>query len=221
MIKQVLESLCIYLGIAAAILLVGLISHPVVAQTTAPESADKFESLRSDVGIHGLTVNIHQLGNVTYKGGRDTLRFDDSSELEFVYRNVRMMSQRLGVGYRVLTSFYTGGDGNGFGVGSWGVGPVIRAYPFRSDQVQPYVQLNSLFGNNLGVGKLANTRNVANGFRVRLGTKAGVAVRLTNKLGLFAEVGYEWESPRIFRADARALQANIGIDFYWFKYLTK
>jgi len=222
MIKQVLDSLCIYLGMAAgAILLIGIISQPVAAQTTAPESADKFESLRSDVGIHGLTTNIHALSDVTYKGSRDTLRYYDSSELEFVYRNVRMMFQRLGVGYQVVTSFYTGGDGNGFGVGSWGAGPIVRAYPFRSDQVQPYVQLNSLFGKDLGVGKLANTRNVADGFRIRYGARAGVAVRLTNKIGLFAEAGYDWEGSQFFKTDARAFQANIGIDLYLFEYLIK
>jgi hypothetical protein len=222
MIKQVLHSLCTYLGVAlSSILLISILSQPLSAQTTAPESANKFESLQSDVGIHGLTVNMHQLGDVTYKGSRDTLRYYDSSELEFVYRNVRMMFQRLGVGYQVVTSFYTGGDGKGFGVGSWGAGPIIRAYPFRSDQVQPYLQLNSLFGNNLGVGKLANTRNVADGFRIRLGARAGVAVRLTNNIGLFAEAGYDWESSRFFRADARAFQANIGIDLYLFDYLIK
>ena len=222
MITQVLDSLCTYLGVATgAILLIGIISQPVYAQnTSAPASSDKFESLRSDVGIHGLTVNLHALNNATYKGNKD-LQYYDSSELEFVYRNVRMMFQRLGVGYQLVTSFYTGGDGKGFGVGSWGGGPIVRAYPFRSDQVQPYLQLNSLFGNNLGVGRLANTRNVADGFRVRLGARAGVAVRLTNKIGLFAEAGYDWESSRFFRSDARAFQANIGIDLYLFEYLIK
>lgn len=217
MIKQVLQSLYKFLALAVLILCsVGMLAQPAAAQTDDLSSQDnQFESLRSDVGIHGLTANIHWLNDVTYKGN-DTLRADGSSELEFVYRNVRMMSQRLGVGYQVVTSFFVNGDESDFGVGSWGAGPVVRAYPFKTDQVQPYVQLNSLFGNNLGLGVLANTQEAADGFRVRFGLRGGVAVRLTNSVGLFTEVGYDWESSRIFRADARALQANIGIDFYLF-----
>ncbi|NGP89145.1 hypothetical protein [Fodinibius halophilus] len=218
MIKQVFESIYYYFGIvASAALLIVMISHPVSAQSgTTPNQDDQFESLRSDVGIHGLTANIHQLSDLTYKGNSDSLTFDNTSELEFVYRNVRMMSQRLGVGYQLMTSFYTGGDDSGFGVGSWGLGPVIRAYPFRSDQVQPYAQFNSMFGNNLGLSRLANTQDLSKGFRVRFGVRAGLAVRIANSFGLFTEVGYDWESSRIFRADSRAFQANVGFDFYLF-----
>ncbi|WP_138431315.1 hypothetical protein [Fodinibius saliphilus] len=217
MIKQVFDSFYSYLGIVASVMLLSVvICNPVAAQTdNAASEEDQFKLLRSDVGIHGLTVNLHQLSNLTYKKS-DTLQFDGTSELEFVYRNVRMMSQRLGVGYQLMTSFFTGGDDSNFGVGSWGLGPVVRAYPFRSDQFQPYVQLNSLFGNNLGVGRLANTQKVSKGFRVRFGLRAGLAVRISNGFGVFTEVGYDWESSRIFKADSRSFQTNIGFDFYLF-----
>lgn len=215
MIKQVFDSLSTYFGIAVlGALVMGVISQPVTAQST--DAVDNsYEPLRSDVGIHGLTANLHFLSDLTYKGN-DTLRTDGTSELEFVYRNVRMMSPRLGVGYQVLTSFYVDDQDSGFGVGSWGAGPVLRAYPFRNDVVQPYVQLNSLFGKNLGVSTLANTQEAADGFRVRLGLRGGVAIRLSNNVGLFTEFGYDWESSRLFKADARAFQANVGIDFYLF-----
>jgi hypothetical protein len=176
---------------------------------------NELESMRSDVGIHGLTANFHWLGKTTYLGN-DTLSYDGSSELEFVYRDVRMMSPRLGVGFQVLTSFFTDGPDSNFGVGSWGLGPVVRAYPLRTDRFLPYVQFNSLFGNNLAVGTLANTAEEGDGFRIRLGMRAGAAVRLTNSVGLFAEVGYDWESSSFFKADVRALQLNIGIDYYLF-----
>lgn len=192
----------------------GIFSHSVVAQS-ADSPDNQLKSLRSDVGIHGFTVNNHSFSDFSYLGN-DTLNTDGSSELEVVYRNVRTMSQRLGVGFQIVTSFFTDGENADFGVGSWGAGPVVRAYPFKTNRFQPYVQLNSLFGKNLAVNELANTREVGNGFRVRLGTRAGFALRISNSVGLFGEIGYDWESSRLFDPDARALQANIGIDFYLF-----
>ncbi|MDZ7683455.1 MAG: hypothetical protein U5J63_17525 [Fodinibius sp.] len=181
----------------------------------ADNGSDQFESLRSDVGIHGLTANIHSFSNYSYLGN-DTLSTDGSSELEFVYRDVRMVSERVGVGFQALTSFFVDGPNASFGVGSWGLGPIVRAYPLRTDQFQPYVQANALAGDNLAVSELANTATGGNGFRIRLGLRAGMAFRIIGDLGLFAEVGYDWESSRLFKADARALQANIGIDYYLF-----
>lgn len=216
MIKKVFASLCKYLGlIVLTVTSIGILSQPMTAQSTDSSQDDQFESLRSDVGIHGLTANVHWLSDLKYLKN-DTLQYDGSSELEFVYRNVRMMSQRLGVGYQILTSFFVNGNDTDFGVGSWGAGPVVRAYPFRTDRFQPYVQANALMGNNLALSELANTQTGGNGFRVRLGIRGGFAFRITNSVGLFGEVGYDWESSRIFKADARALQANVGIDFYLF-----
>ncbi|HLR31465.1 MAG TPA: hypothetical protein VK074_03180 [Fodinibius sp.] len=173
--------------------------------------------LRSDVGINGLTANFHWLGDFTYHDD-DPLQMDGSSELEIVFRNVRMMSPRVGVGYQVLGSFFVdnSGDQANFGIGSWGLGPVLRAYPFKTNRFQPYIQGNALLGNNMAVGKMANSRTGGEGFRVRLGLRAGIAYRITNAVGFFVEAGPDWESGRIFRSDARNLQVNIGIDFYRF-----
>lgn len=194
----------------------GIFIQPVFAQSENSDSQNnQLKSLRNDVGIHGFTVNMHQLSDFSHLGD-DTLNTDGSSELEVVYRNVRTMSQRLGVGFQIVTSFFTDGENADFGVGSWGVGPVVRGYPFRTDRFQPYIQLNSLMGKDLAVSELADTREGGEGFRVRLGTRAGFALRITNSVGLFGEVGYDWESSRLFKADSRALQANVGIDFYLF-----
>lgn len=202
--------------LTAVIFSIALLSQPVLAQSDDSFLDDGLKPLRSDVGIHGFTVNLHQLSNASFQGKDTTFTYDGSSELEFVYRNVRMMSPRMGVGFQILTSFFTDGENAGFGVGSWGAGPVIRAYPWKTDRFQPYLQLNSLFGKNLAVGNLANTEEFGSGFRIRLGVRAGAAVRITNSVGLFTEIGYDWGSGSLFEADARALQANVGIDFYLF-----
>lgn len=202
---------------------------PVTAQN---QDKDQFQSLRSDVGIIGLKANIQSLNSFERLDTDSTstpLLEDGSTELEFVLRNVRMISPRLGVGFQVLTSFFVNGDvgetqPNGenisgddpeFGIGSWGLGPVVRAYPFRTDRFQPYVEAEALFGNNLGVGDLADSQRQG-GFRVRMGLRGGAAFRITNRLGLFIEAGPDWESGRIFKPDARTLQINFGIDIYRF-----
>lgn len=218
MTKQVFDFFSKYF--AFTILMFGSIAffaNPLSAQTTDASSESNLQSLRSDVGINGLTANFHSLSNFTdlrhdTTQMNDTLRFDGTSELEIVFRDVRMISPRLGVGFQIVTSFFTG---NSFGIGSYGAGPVVRAYPFKTDRIQPYVQGNALFGNNLAVGKSANFQEDY-GFRVRLGLRGGLAVRLSNTIGLFTEVGYDWESSRIFDPDSRVFQTNVGIDLYLF-----
>ncbi len=181
----------------------------------AQEAGDSgLQPLRSDVGIIGVTANIDAMGRYTYMGS-DTLLAGTNSELEFEFRDVRMASPRIGVGFQAMTSVFV--DGSNFGFGSWGLGPVVRGYPLKTPQWQPYFQADALFGNNMGVGELADTRTGADGFRIRMGLRGGMAYRLSNKLGLFFEVGYDWESSEFFRADARVLQFNIGLDLYRFK----
>ncbi len=199
------------------VLTIALFVFSPVSLLAQTEGDSSIKPLRSDVGINGLTANFHALGDFEYLGN-DTLNYDGSSELEFVFRDVRMMTPQLGVGFQLLTSFFidNSGDKSNFGVGSWGIGPVVRYYPFRSDRFQPYVQANSMFGNNLAMSKLANTENGGDGFRVRLGLRGGVAYRFTNNFGMFVEGGPDWGSGRLFKADARTYQLNVGIDLYLF-----
>lgn len=217
MIKKVLIRLSKYFTTAIlSIGIIGICIQPATAQSS-DSSQNNLKQLRSDVGINGITANFHALSDLNYLGN-DTLQYDGSSELEIVLRDVRMMMPQLGVGFQIVTSFFVDNSGNNsnFGIGSWGAGPVVRYYPFRTNRVQPYVQANSLFGKDLAVSTLANTESGGDGFRVRLGLRGGLAIRLNNTIGLFTEVGYDWESSRIFKADARALQANIGFDLYLF-----
>lgn len=195
---------------------IGFSSQSATAQSTnSSEQDNQLQELRSDVGIHGLTVNLHALSDADYLGN-DTLSFDGSSEIELVYRDVRMMSQRLGVGFQILTSIFTDGENADFGLASWGIGPIVRAYPFRTDRFQPYAQLNMLLGKNFAIAEFANAGDTFDGFRMRLGMRAGTAYRISNNWGVFGEVGYDWGSSTFFKADTRALQVNIGVDFYLF-----
>ena len=217
MIKQVFDLNRPFASLVLVFSAIAFLAQPLLAQTTEMSSQSNLQSLRSDVGINGLTANFHSLSNFTdlrhdTTQMNDTLRFDDTSELEIVFRDVRMITPRLGVGFQVVTSFFTG---NSFGVGSYGAGPVVRAYPFKTDRIQPYVQGNALLGNNLAVGKSANFQKDY-GFRIRLGLRGGLAIRLSNSIGIFTEVGYDWESSRIFDPDSRVFQTNLGVDLYLF-----
>ncbi len=194
-----------------------LLFQPLSAQELDPRPADDpIKSLRSDVGIVGLTANLDWWNSFHYMGS-DTLglAYDTNHEVEIVFRNVRMISPHMGVGFMVLGGFFI--DGEDFGLGSWGLGPVLRYYPLQTDRFTPYLQAHSLLGNNLGLGELADTINEANGFRMRLALQAGIGIRLTNSLGFFIEFGPEWESSTLFSADSRVWQFNIGIDLYRFK----
>jgi hypothetical protein len=197
-----------------ALFLMGINISPLQAQSD--KNMGDLKSLRSDVGIIGLTANFDFLNKFDYFKN-DTLTSDGSSELEFKIRNVRMMTPRLGVGLQVLTSFFVNDaeDQPSFGIGSWGLGPVVRAYPFKTDRLQPYVQAEALFGNNMGVGDLSET-NASKGFSARMSLRGGIAYRLNNQFGLFIEAGSDWGSSRIFKAQARSLQINIGFDVYRF-----
>lgn len=190
-------------------------AKPLSAQElgTQPQD-DPLESLRSDVGIVGLTANL-DWWNKFYYMDNDTLLYDTNHEVEIVFRDVRMISERLGVGFMVMAGFFI--DGSDFGIGSWGLGPVIRGYPFKSDRFMPYFQAQALLGNMMGLGKLSDTINESNGFRARLGLKAGLGIRITNNFGFFVEFGPAWESDRLFRANSRVWQFNFGIDIYRFK----
>lgn len=174
---------------------------------------DRLRSLRSDVGIIGLTANFSWMNDFTYKGD-DPLLTDGTSEIEFIIRNVRTISPRAGVGFQILTSFFSGNSD--FGIGSWGIGPVLRGYPFKNDQWQPYLEADALFGNNMGLGDLADSQSASDGFRVRLGMRAGLTYRVNNTFGFFFEGGPDWEGSRFFKSDARAWQLNFGIDLYRF-----
>lgn len=197
----------------AIIFLVSMVTALPLAAQDGESAEQTIRPLRSDVGLNGITANFHWFSNLTYLGG-DSLQHDGTSELEIELRNVRMLSPRMGVGFQILTSFFVDGTGK-FGIGSWGAGPVLRGYPLKSEQWQPYLQADALFGNNMAVGTLANTGAV-DGFRVRLGLHGGLAYRISNQLGLFLEGGWNWESSRFFKSDARVLQVNVGIDLYRF-----
>lgn len=198
-------------------LITAFVSLPIasLAQTdNASESVSEIKPLRSDVGIIGLTANFKFLDDFTYLG-TDTLRSDSNTELEFVFRDVRTVSRQLGVGFQVLTSIFFD-DFSNFGIGSWGLGPVIRGYPLKTNKWQPYVEADMLFGNNMGVGDLSDSQTGGDGFRIRLGLSGGLAYRINNGLGLFVEFGPNWESSTFFKSDARTFQLNIGFDLYRF-----
>lgn len=211
MIKELVTTICLRKYILSLLLLMFVLG--TVGSEAQTVDSNQLKSLRSDVGIIGLTANFKELNDFHYMGS-ETLEPDTNTELEFVIRNVRTISPRAGVGFQILTSFFSGDSD--FGIGSWGFGPVIRGYPLERNQWQPYFEADALFGNNMALGELADTRTGGNGFRVRLGLRAGLTYRVSNNFGFFVEGGSDWESSRFFKSDARAWQLNFGIDLYRF-----
>lgn len=196
------------------LLVMAIASSSLLAQSSDSENTSINKPLRSDVGIVGITANFNALNKFTYKG-KQSLQKTDGSTFEIELRDVRTMSPHLGVGFEILGSFVSGGT-RGFALDGWGVGPVVRAYPFETTTWQPYGEMDLLLGNDMGLGELANTNNEGKGFRSRRGIRLGLSYRFQNKYGFFVEGGYEWEGDRLFQTDARALQLNLGFDLYLF-----
>ncbi len=205
------------LSLSMAIISTGLLASATFAQSgESMGQSQQIKPLRTDVGILGLTANFKWLNDFTYMGNKVLESDDTTTELEIEFRDVRTMSPRTAIGFQVMTSFYAGDSD--FGVGSWGLGPVFRVHPLalQLERWQPYVQGDALFGNNMALGELSDTRNGGDGFRVRLGLRGGLAYRFTNEFGIFLEGGPDWEGSRFFKADARAWQINFGVDLYRF-----
>ncbi|MGK7369186.1 MAG: hypothetical protein ACNS64_03135 [Candidatus Halalkalibacterium sp. M3_1C_030] len=204
------------LSLLPVFLMAGFLTSAAYAQgVESMEQSQEIKPLRTDVGILGLTANFKWLNDFHYMGNK-VLEEGENTELEIEFRDVRTMSPRTAIGFQVMTSFFAGGSD--FGVGSWGVGPVFRVHPLalQLDRWQPYIQGDALFGNNMALGELSDTRNGGDGFRVRLGLRGGLAYRFTNEFGIFLEGGPDWEGSRFFKADARAWQINFGFDVYRF-----
>jgi hypothetical protein len=204
------------LSLSMVFLMTAILATAALGQSgEGMEQSQQIKPLRADVGILGLTANFKWLNDFHYMGNK-VLEEGDNSELEIEFRDVRTMSPRTAIGFQIMTSFFAGGSD--FGVGSWGLGPVFRVHPLalKLERWQPYIQGDALFGNNMALGELSDTRNGGDGFRVRLGLRGGLAYRFTNELGIFIEGGPDWESSRFFKSDARAWQINFGIDLYRF-----
>lgn len=184
-----------------------VITSPLKAQETSEK--EQLKSLRSDVGIVGLTGHLGWHNYYTVSDGMDS-----DIELEVEFRNVRMMSSHVGIGYKFFGGISFVGPFDEIRFGESGIGPMLRYYPFDSKKWQPYLQASSLLGYQLTLGDAPEAVN--SGIRFRTSLKAGLTYRVTNSFGIFLEFGPAWDYDSAFSLDTNALRLNIGIELFRF-----
>lgn len=197
------------LGIVGiAILSLSVITSPVKAQES-PEN-EQLKSFRSDVGIVGLAANLQWYNYYSIFGDE----MNSNTELELQFRNIRMISSHVGIGYKALGNVYMTGFFEAAGVGSAGIGPMLRYYPLENTRWQPYLQGSGLIAYNLALADALGAND--EGVRFRTAMRAGLTYRVSNAFGIFLEAGPTWEYEPSFTLDSRALQIEIGIELFRF-----
>lgn len=195
--------------IAIAVFSLLMLSSPLQAQELPQK--EQLKPLKSDVGIVGFTADLHwynyaSTGNNTYS----------ATKLELEFRNVRLMSSHVGIGFKLFGSISMNGFFEGVSYGESGIGPVLRYYPLESKRWQPYFQADALLGYKLTLAGAPEYANNDNGIRYRTSLQAGFTYRVSNAFGIFFEVGPAWDYGGGFDLDTRAVQANIGIELFRF-----
>lgn len=194
------------LGIFCLVILgLAIITSPLKAQQSSEK--EQLEPLRSDVGIVGLTANLHWY---------DYSAANTHTELEIEFRNIRLLSSHVGVGYKVFGSVTMAGLFEDVNFGESGIGPILRYYPLESKRWQPYVQAGAFVGYKLALGDIEMDVNDDTGIRYRTSLRAGLTYRVTNAFGIFLEAGPTWDYASGFELDSRALQIDLGIELFLF-----
>ncbi|HEX6983396.1 MAG TPA: hypothetical protein VF181_11615 [Balneolaceae bacterium] len=184
-------------------------TSPVKAQQ--PPEDEQFKPLRSDVGIVGLSAKLHWYN--FYSPFQDEM--NSNTELELQFRNIRMLSSHVGVGYKAFASVYMTGFFEGAGIDAAAIGPMLRYYLLETTRWQPYLQGSALIGYNLALADALGA-NTGEGVGFRTALRAGLTYKVTNAFGIFLEAGPTWEYDSGFSLDAHALQVDFGIQLFLF-----
>lgn len=137
------------------------------------------------------------------------------TRLDIEFRNLRFTGKHFGWGIQALGELFMSGTFGNVGLGTIGLGPVLRGYPWLNDRWHSYIQGGFLIGYDLALGDAIGA-NRSEGMRYRTGLRAGANYRVSNAFGIFLETGPDWEADDNFSFDSRAWQFNIGIQLFRF-----
>lgn len=138
-----------------------------------------------------------------------------NTELNLEFRHIWMEGKDFGWGLQGITQVYMSGAFGNIGLGSIGAGPLWRVYPWLNDQWQFYLQGGGLAGYELALAD-ASGADLSDSMKYRIGFRAGLTHRISNALGIYFEIGPDWETDSDFGFDSRALQIDIGIQLFRF-----
>lgn len=150
-----------------------------------------------------------------YDMGADGLEENSNTELNLEFRHFWMVNRNIGWGLQGQTKIYMTGLFGNVGLGNMGIGPMLREYPWKNKHWQVYVQGGFLAGYDLALGDALGA-NRGEGMRYRTQLRTGLTYRVSNKFGIYLELGPDWEADESFTFDSRALELNIGIQLLRF-----
>lgn len=188
-------------------LLMFMAYQPLIAQDSDPP----LSSLQKGSVINSGTGNIQVEKYFDISNGLEAERF---TQLFFQIKHIRLLNKQFGVGVSGFSNLFIEEGLSAFELSTFALGPVFRAYFLEKNRLQLYgdghvlVALNTELGDASGFSQ-NNERNFNSGLRF------GANYLLSDRTGIFMEIGPEWESESldIFTTTARAIQLNIGIQF--------
>lgn len=191
--------------------------------TASPSKAQALgDSLRQDTqlqppaaGTRLWTGTASLRREVHYFPGIDGTEKDVQTLLDIEFRWLRHTSRNFGWGVQGFGELFMSGTFGNVALGTLGVGPVLRGYPWQSNRWQTYLQANFLAGYDMALADAIGA-NRSEGMRYRPGLQAGISRRLSNTLGLYLEAGPVWEADETFQFDSRGIQLDLGIQLFRF-----
>lgn len=183
-----------------------------ISALTAQEDTLEIQPLSDDTRIWTGTAGLRWYNFYTLSSGG--LQEQSNTELDLEFRHLWLTSQNFGWGLQGITQIYMTDFFGNVGLGNVGVGPLLRAYPWQNNHWQFYLEGSSMAGYDLALsdGLGANQE----GMRYRLGLRAGLTYRMSDKFGIYLELGPDWEADESFEFDSRALQLDVGIQLFRF-----
>lgn len=183
------------------------------AQQADQKSVKEIQPISDKTRIWTGTASLRWYNFYTRTSGG--LEEQSNTELDLNFSHLWLSDQHFGWGLQGMTQILMTDFFGNVGLGNIGIGPVLRWYLLESNQWQPYMQGGMLIGYDLALSDALGA-NRSEGMRYRPGLRAGITYRVSNKFGVYMEIGPDWEADEAFEFDSRALQFDIGIQLFRF-----
>lgn len=138
-----------------------------------------------------------------------------NTEFDVEFRHLWLTSQNFGWGLQGMTQIYMTNFFGNVGLGNVGVGPLLRVYPLQNNRWQLYLEGSTIASYDLALSDALGA-NRSEGMRYRFGLRSGLSYRVSDKFGIYFELGPDWEADENFQFDSRALQLDVGIQLFRF-----
>lgn len=178
------------------------------------ESDRNFRSLQKNSTIWAGSGSInHNKDYMATADGYETIR---NTEISIDLKYLKLTGSNIGLGVHGFGSIFISDGFGSVGSGKLALGPVARYLFFQKNAVNLYLEGSYLLGYNLALNDASGSTD-NNDVRFRSSLKFGSSYRFSNNIGIFMEVGPEWEGDFPgFNSDARGVHLSIGFQLFKF-----